>query len=1065
MSVSNLKAAVTGKPSLLPTHTEPAPSTPPHSLLKAALIGGSALLSAAGIYCASKMLGSSGVEHALTAEKVDKVGLDISHIGIQTRGLPTVIPVPNQQANPGSLYQSVAHTFFTSPELVGYTVTQSPKWLKLKPDPQQISIYNADRYSTGVQVVGSIAYIIGSLGLQIINITNPTSPTALGIYTVNYITAVQIAGSHAFLAAETNGLLIIDISNPRVPALLGSYHTSGAAMAVQVLGNTAYVAADTSGLQIIDITNPRAPALLGSYDTPGQAEGVQVLGNTAYVADGTSGLQIIDVSNPRAPVLLGSYHAQGYDASASAVQIYKTSVGGTIYAYVAENVGGLQILYCNNPKAITLVGNYSTPGGSIYAVQAVQSFQSAQSSGWLPPVYILNGVVLQYLSLVYGSVFQPMLIWSYQDLYHPQGFQIIGSTAYVTDLNGFHILDLNAISFYGTPRTTDQGDFTVILNGTTSQGTAPISFKLRVGHPPSIILAISQVLAKLSQPLNYTFDPSIFFDQDDQPQLIYSVTPLPAWLKFNPSTRLLSGTPGISDIATLSLYYSANDTYFLPSRIPFSLKVEAPPVLNTPLPDITQFRNTLFNLYIPVNTFTDPNMDDILTYSAGSLPAWLKLSSNGFFTGTPPTLGKFNITIFANDGFGGSAADSFGLLITDPLQSLPVVAGGKATYQVPDTAFANVGTITNYAGTMAGGSPLPSWIQFDATTRIFTATPQVGLTSTLQLQVSATNTLGEVFDQVFAMNIAPNFSPVYKNPISAQQASVGVDFNYAMPDNVFEDPNGDQFNRLTYEATGLPSWLKFDKTRRVFSGKPTRADTNTFAVRTETIAVIANNGQTTATGTFNIAVSGESYGALAIKIIAPLVSTPATLWGFYKKRALLLNQIHKKKYTKAKITVMSGAEFHYQFSCNPEKIQDVTVSKISKIGLTTKIYSKVDGSRFFCRKEVKNWVVLPNHLPHWLSYDENSAQLYAEKAGSASSIGTMRIEAVDDAGIILEQFDLEVVNHALEPALQAEHHLDHSAWSDATDTIPLTTMGEHSLPMIDEMGLAEGVASELVLVE
>jgi Ca2+-binding RTX toxin-like protein len=107
---------------------------------------------------------------------------------------------------------------------------------------------------------------------------------------------VQVVGNYAYVADYTSGLQIIDISNPTTPTLKGNYNTSGWAWGVQVVGNYAYVADYESGLQIIDISNPTTPTLKGNYYTSGYARGVQVVGNYVYVADAYSGLQIIDVS-------------------------------------------------------------------------------------------------------------------------------------------------------------------------------------------------------------------------------------------------------------------------------------------------------------------------------------------------------------------------------------------------------------------------------------------------------------------------------------------------------------------------------------------------------------------------------------------------------------------------------------------------------------------------------------------------------------------------------------------------------------------------------------------------
>ncbi|MGE3062915.1 MAG: T9SS type A sorting domain-containing protein, partial [bacterium] len=207
----------------------------------------------------------------------------------------------------------------------------------------------------GVYVSGDYAYVADrSSGLQIIDISNPSSPTLKGSYnTPGYALGVYVSGSYAYVADSYDGLQIIDISNPSSPTLKGSYDTPGYALGVYVSGSYAYVADDSSGLQIIDISNPSSPTLAGSYDTPGWAYGVYVSGSYAYVADDYYGLQIIDISNPSSPTLKGSYDTPGY-----AVGVY---VSGS-YAYVTDGTSGLQIIDISNPSSPTLAGSYDTPG-------------------------------------------------------------------------------------------------------------------------------------------------------------------------------------------------------------------------------------------------------------------------------------------------------------------------------------------------------------------------------------------------------------------------------------------------------------------------------------------------------------------------------------------------------------------------------------------------------------------------------------------------------------------------------------------------------------------------------
>ena len=90
-------------------------------------------------------------------------------------------------------------------------------------------------------------------------------PTRQGYYdTTGYSTGVTVSGNYAYVADASAGLQIIDISNPSSPAIVGNYNTPGNAFSVVVSGNFAYVADYNGGLQIIDVSDPVHPSLAGS---------------------------------------------------------------------------------------------------------------------------------------------------------------------------------------------------------------------------------------------------------------------------------------------------------------------------------------------------------------------------------------------------------------------------------------------------------------------------------------------------------------------------------------------------------------------------------------------------------------------------------------------------------------------------------------------------------------------------------------------------------------------------------------------------------------------------------
>ncbi|MFA5828538.1 MAG: hypothetical protein WC841_04260 [Candidatus Shapirobacteria bacterium] len=187
----------------------------------------------------------------------------------------------------------------------------------------------------GVSVVNNYAYAVGSAGLDILNISNSTSPSLVSTLSLG-VTALDIYadGKYAYIAANTSGLLVVDISNNTSPAQVGSYNTAGNANGVFIAGRYAYVADGTSGLHIIDISNPASPSLVTTYDTPGNAYKAYVHGKYAYIADGTSGIEIIDINGIDTPAInAGNILTNNLNTSENA------NIGNNLYVRNGLNVG------------------------------------------------------------------------------------------------------------------------------------------------------------------------------------------------------------------------------------------------------------------------------------------------------------------------------------------------------------------------------------------------------------------------------------------------------------------------------------------------------------------------------------------------------------------------------------------------------------------------------------------------------------------------------------------------------------------------------------------------------
>ena len=119
--------------------------------------------------------------------------------------------------------------------------------------------------------------------------------------------------------------------------------------------------------------------------------------------------------------------------------------------------------------------------------------------------------------------------------------------------------------------------------------------------------------------------------------------------------------------------------------------VNAIPELVNPLPDLSATVDEPFSFTLPANTFTDANVDDILTYTltlADSLPlpVWLTYNpSTQTLSGTPPgdSEDSLQIRVTATDPQGASVSDEFLLTITRVTGVEDEVPVAWSVYPVP----------------------------------------------------------------------------------------------------------------------------------------------------------------------------------------------------------------------------------------------------------------------------------------------------------------------------------------------------------------------------------------------
>lgn len=257
--------------------------------------------------------------------------------------------------------------------------------------PSLVGSTNLPGNPTSVFVLGSFAYVSNSddnSELQIINISNPLSPTQVGSYNAAGnadATYVFVNGTTAYLTRLNSGdpeFMIINVSNPAAPTLIGSVNLNGSADSVVVLGNSAAIASSDNGseLQIVNISNPAIPTLVGTLDLSGNNDGSAIGGTDTNVmigrADGT--VAIANISIPAAPTLTSTYAGSG-----GAINDISLGNNGN-YMFLATSAGTaeFQVVDISNLGSPSLLGslNLANPlNGIFYDTNFDRAFAASQT--------------------------------------------------------------------------------------------------------------------------------------------------------------------------------------------------------------------------------------------------------------------------------------------------------------------------------------------------------------------------------------------------------------------------------------------------------------------------------------------------------------------------------------------------------------------------------------------------------------------------------------------------------------------------------------------------------------
>lgn len=548
-------------------------------------------------------------------------------------------------------------------------------------------------------------------------------------------------------------------------------------------------------------------------------------------------------------------------------------------------------------------------------------------------------------------------------------------------------LSFNAATrtFSGTPLNAHVGPVSITV--TASDGSLSVSdtFVITVANTndaPVVANLIPNQNATEDAAFSFQFAADTFVDPDPGvPNLTYTATlgnnsPLPGWLSFDASTRTFSGTPLNANVGTISVKVTASDPSGAVAFDIFDITIantnDAPVVAN-PIPDQSATENALFNFSFASSTFNDPDFGASLTYSAqlaggGALPSWLSFdAATRTFSGTPSNadVGTFAVDVIASDGNGGTATDTFDIVVgnTDdspvlknPIPNQAATEDSAYSFQFADNTFEDpdVGDTLTYTATLSDNSALPAWLGFDPLNRTFSGTPTNADVGTITIKVTAADSNGgsvatDTFDLVISNT---NDAPTVANPIGDQTATEDSPFNFTFGTSAFADQ--DVGDVLTYSTGPLPPWLSFDPATRTFSGTPLNEHVGVVSI--DVIATDLNGTGLSVTDTFTITVVNTND--------APVVDNP------------LSDQ-----------SATQGQAFNYSFASDA--------------------FTDPDGNTLNYSARLANG----NPLPAWLSFD-SATRTFSGTPGN-QDVGSLSVEVTANDGLggtVTDTFDIVVTN-------------------------------------------------------
>ncbi len=273
-------------------------------------------------------------------------------------------------------------------------------------------------------------------GLRIWDITQPTSPTDVGVYLPEngaQARFVRVQGDFAYLLQDDDNLVILDVENRADPVRLSSMPTHSHSSAFTLAGNYLYMGQGgyqkDAKLITWDIANKWTPTEVGClpFAENMNFRNIVIEGDTLYVQSMINGLFFVNVGDPTQPVLRGKYLSPTNAAGGNGA-----ALAGN-YLLVTQGGGGVEFVDITNLEAAQQI-NSITPEGSSSEILIEGEY-----------AFILGDYFgLSILDI--ADPFNPAIdaVYRVQPVGEVMAVAQQGAYLYMADVMGLNIVDINA---------------------------------------------------------------------------------------------------------------------------------------------------------------------------------------------------------------------------------------------------------------------------------------------------------------------------------------------------------------------------------------------------------------------------------------------------------------------------------------------------------------------------------------------------------------------------------------------------------------------------------------------